>query len=49
LIKIGDDFYNFYSVVGSRIYPSNVKTMTVEAVNRDLIYYQDIAPSKNFD
>jgi hypothetical protein len=39
LIKVDGVFYNFYTVVSNKIYSSTMKTMAVEAVDRNLIYY----------
>ena len=55
VIKIGEqDYYKFYIVYTTGLgqtnaYTNTFKTMKVEAVNPDFIYYQDINPSKNFD
>lgn len=55
IIKVGNsEYYKFYTVYTTsleetNIYTSTFKTMKVEAVNPDFIYYQDIEPFKNFD
>lgn len=54
VIKVNDDYYKFYTVFKNSLgnitaYTSNFKTMKVEAVNPNFVYYQDVAPSRNFD
>lgn len=54
VIKVNDSYYKFYTVYTNSLgqttaYNSNFKTMQVEAVNPEFIYFQDVAPSKNFD
>ena len=55
MVKVGDTFYNFYSIfintingqISSSVY--NYKSMTIEAIDDSLTYYQDVSPSLNFD
>lgn len=53
VIKVGESYYNFYVVYTAedqtKTYTNQFKTMKVEAVDNNLIYYQDIQPYKNFD
>lgn len=54
VIKVNNDYYKFYTVFTNSLgqttaYTNSFKTMKVEAVNPEFVYYQDILPSKNFD
>lgn len=54
VIKVDNDYYKFYTVFKNSLgnitaYTSNFKTMKVEAVNPNFVYYQEVLPSRNFD
>ena len=54
VVKKDNSYYSFYNVYRSSsgqvsAYQGDYKTMTIEAVNSDFVYYQDVTPNFNYD
>lgn len=54
VVKKDTSYYNFYNVYRSSsgqisAYIGNYKTMTIEAVNSNFTYFQDVTPNFNYD
>ena len=54
VVQKDQEFYNFYNVYRSSsgqvsAYLGQYKTMTIEAVESDFVYFQDVTPNYNYD